>query len=200
MVIVSTFSIDFRLWKTPRLDQKIQKLASATVLEMSIFKRRSEHLTKMHLIIYLTLCEGSLCWYTCRRWAGLKKDEGLQSVPPAFTLGCRREQNTERLEWQAGCSEECRGPAKLTAQTAPTATRRSSDFKRQQSAERHRLPAWQHAEKTAQEHAVFFLWKLCFYKAISATKFPALMTCSKPRQTYFHLQKREYIRVMDCQS
>lgn len=34
-------------------------------------------------------------------------DEAQQSNPPGFMLGCRHEQNTEGLERQAGCSEEC---------------------------------------------------------------------------------------------
>lgn len=41
-------------------------------------------------------------------------EEAQQSNPPTFMLGSRRELNTERLEGRAGCSEECRGLAKLT--------------------------------------------------------------------------------------
>lgn len=42
--------------------------------------------------------------------------EAQRSSPPAFMLGCRREQNTEGLEERAGCSQECGGLAKLAAQ------------------------------------------------------------------------------------
>lgn len=45
-------------------------------------------------------------------------EEAQQSSPPTFMLGCGRELNTERPEGRAGCSEECRGLAKLTAQSA----------------------------------------------------------------------------------
>lgn len=61
-----------------------------------------------------------MLFYAAQTWAaGLfekASDEAQQRNPPAFMLGCRRELNTEGLEGRAGCSEECWGLAKRTAQ------------------------------------------------------------------------------------
>lgn len=50
------------------------------------------------------------------------------------------------LEWQAGCSEECGGLAKLTATGSSDSEEQKRTERQNTSTTRQRLPAWQHAQ------------------------------------------------------